>query len=209
MSHNEYKYSEDKELEDFDRLLLRKKKRKKTSRVSNIDTHVDYKQYEPEWVPYAYIELLERMVSIIQARNPQPDKIMSFKHRIELIKVGSKKTMWSTFPKICSVIQRPMDDVMTFFICELNTQASLDQNKNLILKGRFKQKEIENLLTKYITEYVTCSTCQSLDTVITRDPATRMSNMVCTRCNAHRSVAPIRSGFHATSRADRKTLKSI
>lgn len=56
-------------------------------------------------------------------------------------------------------------------------------------------------------EYVTCSMCRSPQTNLERDPRTRLYTISCSACGANRSVAAIRIGFHAVSRADRRKAK--
>ena len=69
-------------------------------------------------------------------------------------------------------------------------------------------KQIESLLKKYIVEYVTCHMCRSPGTVLSRDSVTRLYFVKCETCKSTRSVAPIKAGFHATSRADRRAARS-
>jgi translation initiation factor 2 subunit 2 len=96
---------------------------------------------------------------------------------------------------------------MSFVSAELGSEASLDGSMRLILKGRYVPKQAESLLKKYIMEYVTCHMCRNPDTSLTRDAVTRLYFLQCEACGSRRSVAPIKSGFHATMRADRKAAK--
>lgn len=57
-------------------------------------------------------------------------------------------------------------------------------------------------------EYVTCHMCRNPETTLTRDSVTRLYFLQCESCGSSRSVAPIKAGFHATSRADRRAAKS-
>jgi translation initiation factor 2 subunit 2 len=49
--------------------------------------------------------------------------------------------------------------------------------------------------------------CKSPKTSLERDPSTRLFNIKCSGCGSFKSVPPIKSGFHATTRADRKKKK--
>lgn len=60
----------------------------------------------------------------------------------------------------------------------------------------------------FIAEYVTCSMCKSPNTTLKRDSSTRLYNIHCAACGASRSVTTIKSGYHATSRADRRKAKN-
>lgn len=72
---------------------------------------------------------------------------------------------------------------------------SIDGNNQLIIKGRFQQKQIENVLRRYIKEYVTCHTCRSPNTLLQKD--FRLFFLQCEACGSRCSVASIRAGFQA------------
>merc|ERR1719326_1932866 len=105
------------------------------------------------------------------------------------------------------MMNRTSEHVMGFVLAEFGTEGSIDGNGALVLKGRFQPKHAESLLRKYIREYVTCEMCRSPDTTLTRDPSTRLYVVACTKCNAQRTAASIKSGYHAVTRADRKAAK--
>jgi translation initiation factor 2 subunit 2 len=182
-------------LQEFDSFLLNKKKKKKKVKI----------QYEIEsenQMP-TYIEMLERIYHKIGKKNlldkkvklPPPETI-----------IRNKKTIWTNFNKICDLLNRNKDHVMSFFSTELGIQTSIDGNNNFLMRGRFQSKQIENLVTRYINEYVICKMCHSIDTLLTRDSITKLYFLNCSNCNSQRSVVPIRIGFHAISKADRKKL---
>jgi hypothetical protein len=83
--------------------------------------------------------------------------------------------------------------LLDFLLAELGTSGSVDGNSQLIIKGRFQQKQIENVLRRYIKEYVTCHTCRSPDTILQKD--TRLFFLQCETCGSRCSVASIKSGF--------------
>ena len=68
-----------------------------------------------------------------------------------------------------------------------------------MLKGRFTARGVQNILSRYISEYVTCKMCKSADTLLTREQATRLHFMECQACGAKRSLAPIKMGFVANT----------
>ena len=65
------------------------------------------------------------------------------------------------------------------------------------VQGRFTQKGVENIIRRYITEFVSCSMCRSPDTVLSRDAATRVWWMECQSCNARKTVETIKAGYQA------------
>ena len=105
-------------------------------------------------------------------------------------------------------MHRQPEHVQSFFLAEMGTDGSIDGNIRLVIKGRFQPKQVESLLKKYIVEYVTCHMCRNPETSLTRDSVTRLYFIQCESCGSRRSVAPIKTGFHATNRVDRRKVKA-
>ena len=154
---------------------------------------------------YSYVELLDRMFKLLHKNNPAlADRKRHTLPHPQLMRAGVRKTMWANFQQTCQIIHRSPEHLMSFVAAELGSEASLDGSQRLILKGRYVPKQAESLLKRYIIEYVTCHMCRNPDTSLTRDPVTRLYFLQCEACSSRRSVAPIKTGFHATMRADRK-----
>jgi len=154
---------------------------------------------------YNYTELLERVFSLLQEKNPSLGSRKRYSMPPpQLVRVGTRKTMWTNFSAICTLMHRQPEHVMSFLLAELGTDGSIDGSQRMIIKGRYQGKQVESLLRKYITEYVTCHMCQKPETSLTRDSVTRLYFVNCESCGSRRSVAPIKSGFHATMRAERR-----
>jgi translation initiation factor 2 subunit 2 len=158
---------------------------------------------------YTYDELLNKIVDLLQTNNPA--LVEKKKRNIkppQLQLMSSKKTLWVNFQEICTMMQRSPDHVYAFFMAELGTEGSIDGNQRLIIRGKYVPKYIESLLRKYVVEYVTCEMCRSPNTDLVKDGASRLYFCHCRDCGSSRSVAPIRSGYHATSRADRRAARN-
>lgn len=158
---------------------------------------------------YTYEELLDRVVNVLQANNPE--LVVKKRRNIkppQLTLLSSKKTLWINFQEICSMMQRPPDHVYQFFMAELGTEGSIDGNQRLVIRGKYVPKYIESLLRKYVVEYVTCQMCRSPNTDLEKDSGSRLYFCKCRDCGSSRSVAQIRSGYHATSRADRRAARN-
>jgi translation initiation factor 2 subunit 2 len=106
-------------------------------------------------------------------------------------------------------MHRAPEHVFQFFMAELGTEGSIDGNQRLVIRGKYVPKYIESLLRKYIVEYVTCLMCRSPSTSLTRDTVSRLYFCHCQDCGSSRSVAPIRSGYHAATRADRRAARKV
>lgn len=158
---------------------------------------------------YSYDELLDRVVELLQANNP--DLVEKKRTRIKpphLQMISSRKTLWVNYQEICSMMQRDPLHVYQFFMAELGTEGSIDGNQRLIIRGRYLSKYIESLLRKYVVEYVTCEMCRSANTDLVKDSGSRLYFCNCRDCGSSRSVAVIKSGYHATSRADRRAARN-
>lgn len=155
---------------------------------------------------YSYTDLLQRLKHL-QHPNGEKEEEKRKLPAIMLAKIGTKKTMFATFPQTCKEMQRDLQHVMSYFLAELACEGSLDSQDRLVLKRRCLPHEIESVLRKYVENYVQCRTCKRPDTVLTRDPVLRLQFLECTRCHSKTSVAPIQKGFHAITKGDRKSAQ--
>lgn len=161
------------------------------------DVHGDWHGSERD---YTYDELLDRVFDIMREKNPNmvSGKKQKFIMRPpQVVRIGTKKTSFANFTEICKTLHRQPKHLLDFLLAELGTSGSVDGNSQLIIKGRFQQKQIENVLRRYIKEYVTCHTCRSPDTILQKD--TRLFFLQCETCGSRCSVASIKSGFQAVT----------
>uniref|UniRef100_A0A8C5R345 Eukaryotic translation initiation factor 2 subunit 2 n=1 Tax=Leptobrachium leishanense TaxID=445787 RepID=A0A8C5R345_9ANUR len=156
-------------------------------------------QLGPAWAgterDYTYDELLNRVFNIMREKNP--DMVAGEKRKFvmkppQVVRVGTKKTSFVNFTDICKLLHRQPKHLLAFLLAELGTSGSIDGNNQLVIKGRFQQKQIENVLRRYIKEYVTCHTCRSPDTILQKD--TRLYFLQCETCHSRCSVASIKTG---------------
>ncbi|KAG8708873.1 hypothetical protein FRC09_000989 [Ceratobasidium sp. 395] len=146
---------------------------------------------------YTYPELLGRFYQILRAQNPE---LAGEKRRYTIVppsvhRDGNKKTVFANVSEICKRMHRQPDHVIQFLFAELGTTGSVDGSQRLVIKGRFQPKQLENVLRRYIVEYVTCKTCKSPDTILTKE--NRIYFMSCESCGSRRSVSAIKAGFQA------------
>ncbi|KAK1923849.1 domain found in IF2B/IF5-domain-containing protein [Papiliotrema laurentii] len=144
-----------------------------------------------------YPELLKRFFSLLHAHNPE---LAGEKRRYTIVppqvaREGTKKTVFANLMDICRRMHRQPEHVLQFLYSELGTQGSIDGAQRLIMKGRYTQKQIENVLRKYIVEYVTCKICKSSDTLLGKE--NRLYFITCESCGSRRSVSAIKAGYQA------------
>lgn len=94
-------------------------------------------------------------------------------------------------------LHRQPKHLLAFLFAELGTTGAIDGNNQLVMKGKFQQKHIENVLRRYIKEYVTCHTCRSPDTILNKE--TRLFFLQCMKCHSKCSVQTIKTGFQAVT----------
>lgn len=205
-------------LNDEEFSLPMKKKKKKKSAVTSVDVDMETGTADdagatssakpipveegaledtPE-AEYKYEDLLTRVYDTLKARNP--DYVAGERRRFvmkppEVVRVSARKTAFANFTEIVKLMHRQQDHVMAFMLAELGTTGTLDGNQQLVVKARFQQKQIENVLRRYIREYVTCHTCRSPNTILTKED--RLFYLTCETCHARCTVAPIKSGYVA------------
>merc|ERR1711997_850657 len=119
---------------------------------------------------YQYDELLQRVFTIMRDKNPEmvSGKQKKFVMRPpQVMRVGSKKTAFANFVEIAKMLHRQPKHLLQFLFAELGPSGAIDGSNQLIIKGRFQQKHIENVLRRYIKEYVTCHSSCSVQTIKT------------------------------------------
>ena len=102
-----------------------------------------------------YDELLSRFFHLLHQHNPE---LAGDKKRYTIVppqvaREGTKKTVFANIIDICRRMHRQPEHVIQFLYAELGTQGSIDGAQRLIMKGRYTQKQIENVLRKYISEF--------------------------------------------------------
>lgn len=65
--------------------------------------------------------------------------------------MGTKKTSFANFLEISKTLRRTSKHLQAFLLAELGTSGSVDANNQLIIKGRFQQKQIENILRRLVS----------------------------------------------------------
>ncbi|KAG6906064.1 hypothetical protein DXG01_016066 [Tephrocybe rancida] len=136
---------------------------------------------------YTYPELLTRFYSSLHAANPSLLSNSSQKRYTiappSIHREGNKKSIFANVTDICKKMHRQPEHVIQFLFSEMGTTGSVDGAGRLVIKGRFQQKQVENVLRRYI------------DTLLTKE--NRIFFMACESCGSRRSVNAIKSGFQA------------
>ena len=173
--------------------------------------------------PINYSLLLTRFYSLLHSHHPDLASSGSKSYKIpppQCLREGNKKTIFANISEICKRMKRSDEHVTQFLFAELGTSGSVDGSRRLVIRGRFQQKQLENVLRRYISmlsepssyhrdapdrthadtsctvEYVTCKTCRSPDTELNKGE-NRLYFVTCNSCGSRRSVTAIKTGFTA------------
>lgn len=101
----------------------------------------------------SYPLLLNRFFTLLNQYNPDILSSGSKSYKIpppQCLREGNKKTIFANIAEICKRMKRSDEHVTQFLFAELGTSGSVDGSKRLVIKGRFQQKQIENVLRRYI-----------------------------------------------------------
>lgn len=165
-------------------------------------------------VELTYPLLLTRFFTLLRSQHPDlaGDGRRSYKiPPPQVLREGNKKTIFANISDICKRMKRHDEHVTQFLFAELGTSGSVDGSKRLVIRGKFQQKQLENVLRRYIcmflpplspslspphccreltqtVEYVTCRTCKSPDTDLKKGE-NRLFFVTCNSCGSRRSVA--------------------
>jgi len=207
------KVIDDFDLEDFSNLKKKKKKKRDPKgpaldmdtvkdAIDEVagDTEKEAEPKEDDTREYTYEELLTRVFDIMRAKNP--NMVEGGKRKFvmkppQVVRIGTKRTSFVNFTEICKILHRQPKQLLQFVLAELGTSGTVDGTNQLIIKGKFQQKHIENVLKRFIKEYVTCHTCRSPETILHKE--TRLFFLQCETCGSRCSVASIKSGFQAVT----------
>lgn len=122
---------------------------------------------------------------------------------LEIKPEGIKHTIWINFERVCNILNRPMNHVISFFEAEFATTTSIGGANQLILKGRIHSQHIEQVLKRYIAKYVYCKTCQSYYNTILCKGSIGLE-IRCHNCGANYAAEKISTGYRAVMKNDRK-----
>lgn len=103
----------------------------------------------------SYPLLLNRFFSQLAQKNPDHALSGTKSYKIpppQCMREGNRKTVFANIADICKRMKRTEEHVTAYLFAELGTSGSVDGSRRLVIKGRFQQKQIENVVRKYISE---------------------------------------------------------
>jgi translation initiation factor 2 subunit 2 len=107
-----------------------------------------------------------------------------------LIKSGNN-IIWKNIKDYLKIVKRPPIHFMNFLNYELScliNWISDSKSDGCIIHQKIKSNTIIDLMKKYIKEYVLCKSCQSINSIITKNKTLKKYNFICYDCNSNYSV---------------------
>ncbi|KAL7721338.1 Translation initiation factor IF2/IF5 domain-containing protein [Entamoeba marina] len=83
-------------------------------------------------------------------------------------------------------LHREPEDVKLFVLEELMTTGSVDAKGGFTVRGKYYSSQLENIIYKYVKQYVICKVCDSLDTEFVKE--NRITFIYCNHCTSKMSV---------------------
>lgn len=130
------------------------------------NTELDYKQL----LDRLYMSLPQRTLEKQRFELPRAEAI-----------VQGKQSIWKNFSKVAKELKRDESQLYKFIVKEISTSSTI-KNGTLILNGVFNAYKLNQLLDKYIKNFVLCSACHKPDTEITTQEGVKI--MKCSACGA-------------------------
>jgi translation initiation factor 2 subunit 2 len=121
-------------------------------------------------VDLTYPLLLTRFFTLLRSQHPDLAGEGRRNYKIpppQVLREGNKKTIFANISDICKRMKRQDEHVTQFLFAELGTSGSVDGSKRLVIRGKFQQKQLENVLRRYICKL--CQHCDSTECVLTWD----------------------------------------
>ncbi len=104
--------------------------------------------------PITFPMLLRRFYHVLELKNPDHATSGSRSYKIpppQCMREGNKKTIFANITEVAKRMKRTEDHITLYLLAELGTTGSVDGSRRLVIRGRFQQKQIENVLRKYIS----------------------------------------------------------
>jgi translation initiation factor 2 subunit 2 len=101
-----------------------------------------------------YPPLLQRLFDELLEKDPEHAMGGQRNYKIippQCMREGNKKTIFANIAEMCTRMRRTDEHVTAYLFAELGTTGSVDGSRRLVIKGRFQQKQIENVIRKYIS----------------------------------------------------------
>ncbi len=115
--------------------------------------------------------------------------------------LDGRSLVWTNFISFCNHIHRDPSHLQSYLNNELGIDCRFGEEA-LTMKARINQSQLQKLIRKYVSTFVACTECKSLDTVLASHD--RLTFRVCNACGSQRSMDKISAGFRTVKRGERR-----
>lgn len=185
----------------MDDTLILPEKKKKVSKIPDAK----------ERSSFTYVDLLERAYKNLALQREEKDTLSKTKLSFPLFdiqKLGGKRTRWNNFKVVCQIMKRDPIHVQKFIEMELGEPTYLPDALLIKAPGNYSRSKFVSLISRYVEDYVKCKSCNSYNSLLTKNQVLRLMELDCQQCHAVRNCAAFQSAFKATTRSDRKKDKA-
>lgn len=97
-----------------------------------------------------------------------------------------RKTFINNFNDVCDSLNRKPDIISAYIAKELKINTSITASGILIINGTYKKIFINDLIIKYIVNYVQCPICKSCKTITNK--VDKINFIECKKCRATNAI---------------------
>ncbi|KRX05674.1 Translation initiation factor IF2/IF5, zinc-binding [Pseudocohnilembus persalinus] len=130
-----------------------------------------------------YQKLLDRIVNNLRQNNPDLGEKTKLSLKPPQVQRVGRKVQWTNFGETCKKMNRDKMHVQQFIQNETGKECIISSDE-LLIKQNLTQNGIQQLIKKYIQEYVKCSLCSSTNTALQKDTNTRLYMIQCQNCKS-------------------------
>lgn len=110
-----------------------------------------------------YLYLLNNIYETLEKNCTSFNKTIQIKKQNIKFNVN-RKTIWTDFKKTCIQYEVDEQQFIHYISKELTTTMSINQDGDLLIKGRYSDTLVENIFAKYLKLYKQCSVCGTFNT---------------------------------------------
>ena len=172
-----------------------KKKKKKPEKAEINEENIENESSNNTNGLYAYDLLLNRLYNIMDKQKASNTGTELKIPALTLGKGANGRTTWVNFEKIAEVLGRQKEDILKFICADLSIDATLGGEGQMYFKTKqdISEKTLQNVIYEYYKQYIRCPNCKSQNTILRKDPSTRLSQIYCKECKGVKTVQPIRA----------------
>ena len=172
-----------------------KKKKKKPEKAEINEENIENESSNNTNGLYAYDFLLNRLYNIM---DKQKASNTGANWKIPALKLGkgaNGRTTWVNFEDVAMVLGRQKEDILKFICAELSIDATLGGEGQMYFKTKqdISEKTLQSVINDYYKKYIRCPNCKSQNTILRKDPSTRLSQIYCKECKGVKTVQPIKA----------------